>query len=865
MNAWSLEEPHPDTAPLQEIRPAELNLTSAHLASQMILSENPGADSASEPLEPALSDWLQTAFEALNEPLFVFQAVRDDQGEIVDLRYVYLNAAAAQMYHRTPEEVLGHGLRELFPSVASLGIFDSYVEPLRSGHATSMRVPAFNESGVTGAFDVAAFPLGASVVVSAHDVTAEVSAKSALESSEALLRVVLDSTSDAIMRFGPDLRVRYVNRRLVEFTGISAQEWEGKTFAEAGYPDELTVGWDEYSRRVFATGEPVRHEFAVDLPVGHRWFETRVDPEFDSGGNVTHVITTSRDVTERVLAEQSLRQSQALLAVVLDGSRDATTTYAPDMSIEYVNRRTAELSGIPATDWIGKTIAELGYPAASVAYWNAQIAQVFETGQPQTMRYAIDNTEGARWYEAILAPQVDSDGSVAHVISTNRDITDWVVAENTLREMATHDSLTNLANRRALVSDIARGLQTVSRTGSVMAVLMIDLDRFKIFNDSLGYEAGDALLKQASQRLLDTVAPSCLVGRMGGDEFVVVMRDIAEAADAIRTAWDIVRAFRRAFSTPEGDHFSTASIGVAISQAGSTAEHLLADADSAMYAAKDSGRDQMAVFNDDLRAAAAAHLAIEDALRHALAKDQLEVWYQPEVDLFTGEARAAEALLRWNHPSGELLTAARFVDVAEDTGLIFDIGAWALTQACTQAAAWNDGPVAHQMVVRINISARQLGDIRLLPDIDHALSSSGVNPNAICLEITETALLRDSRIASDNIQGIRARGLTLAIDDFGTGYASLTYLHRYPIDIVKIDKSFVSGIAINEYDRQLVGALMAMANFLDLKVVAEGVEVEDQAEVLRSLGCSSAQGYLYSKAVPASQVTPMLQRGFPHP
>lgn len=319
------------------------------------------------------------------------------------------------------------------------------------------------------------------------------------------------------------------------------------------------------------------------------------------------------------------------------------------------------------------------------------------------------------------------------------------------------------------------------------------------------------------------------------------MRDLVDPAEAVHKAWDIVSAFRHPFSTADGEHFSTASIGVAISRADSKPADLLRDADTAMYAAKEAGRDQVAVFNDDLREAVASHLAIENALRHALVRDQLAVWYQPEVDLASGEVLAAEALLRWRHPNGQILTAANFIDVAESTGLIFEIGAWVLVQACTQAAAWNCTDPARPVTVRVNVSARQFAESRLLFDLDNALTISGLDPRNLCLELTETALLSDSKIASDNLFGIRDRGVGLAIDDFGTGYASLTYLQRYPIDVLKIDRSFISGIASNEADRQLVGALMSMANYLKLNVVAEGVEDEEQAACLRALGCPSAQ------------------------
>jgi diguanylate cyclase (GGDEF)-like protein len=396
-------------------------------------------------------------------------------------------------------------------------------------------------------------------------------------------------------------------------------------------------------------------------------------------------------------------------------------------------------------------------------------------------------------------------------------------------------------------------------------VLLIDLDRFKIVNDSLGHDVGDTLLTVAAHRLADTVRGGDLVGRLGGDEFVVVMRDLANPTEAVRAAWRIVEQFRRPFSTPAGELFSTASIGVAVSRAAGEPADLIREADTAMYVAKDAGRDRVEVFNDELRDAVAARLAIEGDLRHALARDQLAVWFQPEVQLATGRVIAAEALLRWHHPSGQTLTAARFIDVAEETGLINDIGDWVLMQACIQAASWATSDLGHPVTLRVNVSARQLAEGGLLNAVDDALSTSRLDPNRLCLEITETALLSETTIARDNLAGIHERGVQIAIDDFGTGYSSLTYLHRYPIDALKIDQSFITGLREANHDYRLVGALIAMAKYLQLRVTAEGVEDEIQADCLRSLHCAGAQGYLYSQAVPPEQINTILNTVFPHP
>ena len=808
---------------------------------------------------------LRAALDALQESFFIFEAIRDDVGAVIDLRYCHLNAAAERLYGKTAAEVLGRGLRELFPSVDELGIFACFVEPFRTGLPSAMRIPSFDDNGVVGAFDIEASQYGDGIVVTAHDVTDEVQAQQGLTDSEAVLRVVLDNTSDSIMKLGPDLRVKYVNKRLADASGIAMEDWTGKTLEENGYPANLTAEWNEYSRRVFATGETVLHEFEADLPKGHRWIETRMDPVFDALGTVTDILTTSRSVTERRRAEIDLRDSEALLSVVLDGSRDGTTIYDPDMRMEYVNRRVVELSGIPAEAWIGRTMDELDFPPDAVAFWTAHVRSVFDTGEPEMMQYELDNVEGHRWYEASLSPQLATDGSVAHVISTNRDITERVLAEQALRELATHDTLTGLANRAALLDDIARALSAGRRGARSTAVLMVDLDRFKNVNDSLGHAAGDTLLQEAAARLAAAVRGGDLVGRTGGDEFIVVMRNLDDPAEAVNAAWRLVEAFRQPFPTGDGELFSTASIGVAVSTENTQPADLIREADTAMYVAKADGRDRVSVFNEDLRATVTSRLAMEGDIRRALERGQLAVWYQPEVDLVTGEVIAAEALLRWHHPSGELFTADRFVDVAEETGLILDIGDWVLREACAQAAAWGAHRGNVPITVRVNLSALQLAESGLLDALDDALATSGLDPGRLCLEITETTLLRETIVARENLAGIRDRGIRIAIDDFGTGYASLTYLRRYPIDVLKIDRSFITDITTNEHDHRLVGGLVALARHLALSVTAEGVETEEQALALRRLGCPGAQGYLYSQAVPPDILGAMLGDVFPHP
>lgn len=544
----------------------------------------------------------------------------------------------------------------------------------------------------------------------------------------------------------------------------------------------------------------------------------------------------------------------SMFRVVVDETVDSIVRFDRDLRYDFVNDRTAQLSGMPVEQWIGRTHLEMGFPVKEAEVREDRIRKVFATAEKATYQDRFGDVERESWYETTLFPHVGTDGSVEHVILISRDVTSRKLAEDALIRAAARDPLTGLANRHALLEVLEQAIRASVDSDLTTAVLLVDLDRFKLVNDSLGHAVGDRLLCLAAERLIQCVRPNDLVARHGGDEFVVIMRDLPDPAEAVHVALRVVDAFREPLLSGDTELSTTASVGISVTSASRDridANDLLREADTAMYVAKANGRDGVSVFDEKLRAQIDERLRIENQLRGAMARGELEVWYQPEIDLATGSMRAVEALLRWRHPSGEVYPAARFISIAEDSGVIVPIGDWVLTEVCRQAAEWKGSG----LLVRMNLASRQLDDPDLMHRFQRAMKSAGCEPEQLCVEITETALLHDTPAAANNLEWLSSNGVAIALDDFGTGYASLTYLRRYHIDVVKLDRSFVTDIASSERDQRLTAAVVAMARHLDMTVTAEGVETVDQANIVRQLGCVGAQGYLYSPAVPAGEIT----------
>jgi diguanylate cyclase (GGDEF)-like protein len=431
-------------------------------------------------------------------------------------------------------------------------------------------------------------------------------------------------------------------------------------------------------------------------------------------------------------------------------------------------------------------------------------------------------------------------------------------AESKVRHQALHDPLTGLPNRSLLIDRLNHWAARAGRDRSTAAVLFVDLDNFKVINDALGHEQGDRLLCGVADRLTAELRPSDTIARVGGDEFVVFCEDVESEHDALAMVDRLVRALDAPFTLAGQAQHATASVGIALGDGSTRPEVLIRNADAAMYRAKERGRARYELFDDEMRRRSISWLETESELRRALGNDELRNVYQPIVSPKSGLIVGFEALVRWHHPDRGVISPADFIPIAEQSGLIVALGRAVLERACTEAVRWNADRAGEPLRVAVNFSPRQLSHPRAVETVTETLEATGLPAELLCVEITESALVEDAAATLGTLNQLKELGVTLALDDFGTGYSSLTYVRRFPIDTLKIDRSFIDGIVGSSEDEAIVTAVLSMGRALGVHVVAEGVETEEQAARLRTLGCTLAQGYLFSRPIEPDAVRKLL-------
>jgi len=689
-----------------------------------------------------------------------------------------------------------------------------------------------------------------------QDVTELRATEDELRAREVELRAILDNSPNAIMRFdrdGAEFRISFVNQRVLELLDRPADELLGRTGREAGFSAALSTQWHHLLERVFG-GAHERMEFSLELPAGIHWFRAQVAPDPGTDGSVQQALAVISDITEEHRTTEQLR-------ALVEGSPDAIARFDSDLRLVAVNEATVRGFRIPRERLLGRHPSELGYPPDLAEYLTASLRRTIDTGGVHTFELHEDRFGSWRWYESTAVPEFDPDGEVRHVVVSTRDITNRKRAEDALAHQVVHDDLTSLPNRQGLVVDLNRTLERQRRTGKPAALLMADLDHFKVVNDSLGHAAGDGLLVDVARRLRGALRPHDTLARLGGDEFVVLLDELDDEMEPARVADRLVHALRDPVQVRDHELLTTVSIGIVVTAGDGMDDPgaLLSNADAAMYLAKERGRDRYEFFDDAVRRRVDDRLQLEGALRHSVERDELRVHYQPEIDLRSGSVIGVEVLVRWEHKERGCLAAAEFIRVAEETGQIGRIGAWVLDETCAQLARWRREHGNEGFVVSMNVSPAQLADRDFPELVRDTMARHCVGPDELMLEVVETAVMANTPTVHRNLDVLgRELGIEFAIDDFGTGYSSLAYLKRFPARVLKIDRGFVAGLPYDPHDRGIVIGLVALARALGIRTTAEGVETEWQASALRDLGVDAAQGFLYSKAVPAGEITKIL-------
>lgn len=666
---------------------------------------------------------------------------------------------------------------------------------------------------------------------------------------EAFLRSVIDVALDAILVLDDSGTVRWASQSAVTGSNWSRSDVVGWSTADAMHPDDVVL--------VDGLRERVRDGSGTQSVEGRmrgrdgswRWMRIRMSDLRDVDG-VGGLVAVVSDVNDEVKARRAMER----FASVFDATDDLVVLTEPDGAVLYANQAVYELLGddldsladrselTDVADGILDTFNDRGSRS-----WVGEVTLTGVTGD--TCPISLE----------VLAHRNDS-GRMTFLSAVGRDISERIELQEQLQREATHDPLTGLPNRAMLFERIHRASGKLGHgSDHHMALLFIDLDHFKTINDNLGHSVGDKLLGAISRRVRTVVRPGDVVGRFGGDEFVVLCEEVESLEAATVVASRIASTLEAPFKVDGHDIHVGVSIGIAFADEAADAEAVLRDADAAMYRAKAGGRGQWVVFDEELRRTAIERQQVEADLRSSRYSDSMELHYQPIVDCSTQRIHAVEALLRWNR-NGELIAPGVFMQVAEETGLINSIGEWVIREACDQLASWKLRSGWNDLRVSVNVSARQIQRPGFVTMVKGMMDDVGVEPGSLGMEITETVLLGDEINAAEVLEELRELGVSVAIDDFGTGYSSLTYLHKLPVDVVKLDRSFVEGICADGQKRAIVEAVVDLSEALGLSSVAEGVETIEELDVLTNLGCTSAQGNLLAPALPVGSLEKLITR-----
>lgn len=657
--------------------------------------------------------------------------------------------------------------------------------------------------------------------------------------------------------------LEYCNASFTVMSGYSQNEiantpvlWNSNDLVDASRKKQFTL---------LKIGEHHESEILSQRKNGNLCWERQiVSPLYNEVGVMTHLIAVKKDINDKRLQLQEVEQALLLREQALVSSSNGimiTRSDQNDHSIVYVNPAFVRITGYSAEEVIGRegrflVRDDLAQP--DLEEIRAALREKRE-GQALLRNYRKDGTQF--WNELFISPVKDASGAATtHFVSVINDVSERVNYQKELEYQATHDSLTGLANRNLLNDRINHAIAWAKRNELSVGVMLLDLDHFKLINDGSGHGAGDIVLKEVAHRLNRCVRETDTVARLGGDEFVLILTDLPETDDVDVIAEKVATALSRPIEVDGHDMFVTASIGISLyPRDGDNGETLLRYADIAMYRVKEHGRNSVRQFIPEMGVTAISRLNMEGALRRGLERNEFTLHYQPKIDLRTSEIIGAEALVRWRHPQIGLVHPIEFIPLAEETGLILPLGEWVFAEACRQQIAWQAEGMP-PLKIAINMSARQFRQEDLSERIAAIFANTGAQPGDFILELTESMVMQDVGSTLITLRALKNLGVSISLDDFGTGYSSLSYLRRFPIDELKIDKSFINDIHENPDDAAIASAIIAMAISLGLRVVAEGVEKKEQIEMLVAMGCTQVQGYYYGRPMDAESFKERYQK-----
>lgn len=689
------------------------------------------------------------------------------------------------------------------------------------------------------------------------DITERKRVEKELKERQEKLRRITDNMLDIICQTNMEGVLEYISPSIKNVLGYDIEDLLGRSIFEFVHPDdmdEVMTNFKKITHTLLQGKEELRYRHAEGY---YLWLDVVGNILFDSNGQPIGVTLCARDITERKRIEMALHESEERYRRLVELSPDAICVHDGGR-IVFANRAAAKLLGAAnSEELIGKPVLDFVHPDYGESVRERIHQMLEERKDVPLIEEKFIRLDCTIVDVEVAATSFLFEGEMA-VLVVFRDITKRKQAEETIRYQAYNDILTDLPNRMLLNDCLIMALACTRRNKEMLAVMFLDLDRFKNINDTLGHAIGDELLKSVAKRLTGLVRGVDTVARFGGDEFTILLPEISRAGEAAGIAQRILDAFKKPFMIKGYELYITTSIGISIYPAhGDNVETLLKNADIAMYRAKDRGRNNYQFFTLDMNKATLDRLNLANSLRHALEREELVIYYQPKVNINTGKVIGMEALVRWQHPDLGLVSPVEFIPLAEETGLIIPIGEWVLRTACVQNKAWQDTGFP-PLSVAVNLSVLQFKQHDLIETINRILKETGLEPHYLEIEITETVAMDNVDYNIMVLRKLREMGVQISLDDFGTGYSSISYLEHFLLDNIKIDQSFVHSITMNHNNAAIVTSVIDMAHRLNLKVTAEGVETEEQFVLLKQRQCDNMQGYLFSKPLPVNEFEKIL-------